>query len=417
VLGLALLVQAAVGVVNPAVRFQPVPEPQTVADPCRDRGPAGKWVRMSEAGAPKSIHNEGWLDSAAIWDGARIVVALRRNGKWKGTAFDPCANAWEPIAETTTLSRVEPWPSEMRDKPYLPAGANGSVESFSKLTVWDPARKAWVLVEGATPLAPRSLQTVAWVDHRLMVWGGWSYGVGVFGDGAVLDFARKTWKKMSAVGAPSPRFAPTAVAWTGSRLLVWGGRFQGTDYRTLRLVSGGAAYDPGADRWTPMSSENAPSPRTDATVVWTGRKLVVWSGATQPGGPALPDGGIYDPATDRWTRLEAPPGKVKLPTGNVGPLTHILVAADGRVVFLPENLGKVVVLDAERARWSELAADELGTRNSYRAFLLGRRLIVWGGVQVIAEHLCPPPVPNMPLCDPWAETAARDDGWMMVLPP
>jgi hypothetical protein len=35
---------------------------------------------------------------------------------------------------------------------------------------------------------------------------------------------------------------------------------------------------------------------------------------------------------------------------------------------------------------------------------------------VIAEHLCPPPVSGMPLCDPWAETAGRDDGWMVVLP-
>ena len=75
-----------------------------------------------------------------------------------------------------------------------------------------------------------------------------------------------------------------------------------------------------------------------------------------------------------------------------------------------------MLLDADRASWSTIEAAELGRRNSFRAFLLGRRLIVWGGVQLIAEHLCGPPIPGQPICDPWAETAARDDGWMILLP-
>jgi hypothetical protein len=74
-------------------------------------------------------------------------------------------------------------------------------------------------------------------------------------------------------------------------------------------------------------------------------------------------------------------------------------------------------LDADRAAWSTHAARELGNRTSFRAFLPGRRLLVWGGLTVVAEHRCARPVPGQPICDPWAETAARDHGWMLLLPP
>jgi hypothetical protein len=184
----------------------------------------------------------------------------------------------------------------------------------------------------------------------------------------------------------------------------------------VRTLGDGALYDPATDRWTPMSAANAPSARTDATVAWTGRKLVVWGGAPQMGGPPLSDGGIYDPKTDRWTHLDAPPDGLVLPKRNIGPLVRILVAPDGRVVFLPEQLGGIAVLDADTARWSSVDADGPGKRNSFRAFLLGRRLIVWGGQTLIAEHICPPPVPGQPICDSFAESAPRNDGWMIVLP-
>jgi hypothetical protein len=224
---------------------------------------------------------------------------------------------------------------------------------------------------------------------------------------------------MTAAGAPSPRLEPTAVAWTGSRLIVWGGRQATTSPGSLLVLADGAQYDPydpAADRWTPMSAAGAPSPRTDATVAWTGRRLVVVGGAALPGGPPLRGGAVYDPATDRWTPLAPPPGDLVLPKGNVGPLTRIMVALDGRVVFLPDGLGAVAILDADRGRWTTVGADGPGKRRDFRAFLLGRRLVVWGGLTVVAEHLCGPPIPGQPLCDPWAETASHDDGWMILLP-
>ena len=412
---LPLLLQAVFGVADPVQRFTPVAAPAAWADPCGDRGPAGRWLKMSTANAPPSIHNASWLDSATVWTGGRMVVALRKGGKWSGNAFDPCANAWSPIADTQELAREEPWQIEQRDRPFVASHANGSDDGFEKLLVWDSAAKKYVTVTAAPPLAPRGHYAVALFGRKLLVWGGWGHTLTALGDGAVLDIARKSWKKMSARGAPSPRLEPV-VAWTGSRLVVWGGRFMSSPGSAVAVLADGAQYDPAADKWTPMSPVNAPSPRVEPVVAWTGRKLIVVGGSAQLGGPPLRDGGIYDPATDRWTPVEPLPGDVVLPKANVGPLTRILIAPDGRVVFLPEKLTEIVILDPASARWTTLDADGPGKRNSYRAFLAGRRLIVWGGAQLIAEHICPPPVPGQPICDSWAEVAPRDDGWMILLP-
>ena len=137
---LAFVVLSTVGVASSIERFAPVPEPQGLADPCRDRGPVGRWVKMSAQGAPASIHNLGWLDSATVWDGTRFVVALRKNGTWSGHAFDPCANAWSPVGEARELPGREPWPSDGHDRPFQPSHVT-SDDGFEKVQVWDAARK------------------------------------------------------------------------------------------------------------------------------------------------------------------------------------------------------------------------------------------------------------------------------------
>ncbi len=106
--------------------------------------------------------------------------------------------------------------------------------------------------------------------------------------------ADDTWSGPLQV-EPRARWKHVA-AWTGSEMLVWGGQL--SDEASL-VLGDGARYDPTTDSWTPMSSEGAPSPRREALSVWTGSELVVWGGRGA-GYSALTDGAIYDPVLDRW---------------------------------------------------------------------------------------------------------------------
>jgi hypothetical protein len=91
------------------------------------------------------------------------------------------------------------------------------------------------------------------------------------------------WRSLSAANQPPPG-APPGIAWTGSRMLVWGG---GT--RT------GGLYDPVADAWETTALEGAPSVRSGHAAAWTGTELLVW------GGDAAAGGGRYTPP---WTTRE-----------------------------------------------------------------------------------------------------------------
>ena len=78
-------------------------------------------------------------------------------------------------------------------------------------------------------------------------------------------------------------------------MVVWGG---------IDSVSGwvntGGIYDPATDTWTAMSTTNAPSARDVHTAVWTGSKMVVWGGREPDSGIRINTGGVYDPVTDTW---------------------------------------------------------------------------------------------------------------------
>ena len=120
---------------------------------------------------------------------------------------------------------------------------------------------------------------------------------GAAADDATPEGARGTWRETSVVGVPAPRVHHSAV-WTGSEMLVWGGRRPGW----INGLGDGARYDPVRDVWRPMSTEDAPSARHEHGAVWTGSEMVVLGGRNYWLG-ALGEPGAYDPVHDRWRRL------------------------------------------------------------------------------------------------------------------
>ena len=81
------------------------------------------------------------------------------------------------------------------------------------------------------------------------------------------------WGATTTANAPLARDRHTAV-WTGSEMIVWGGRRNGS----WRYFNTGGRYNPSTDSWTATSTTNAPAGRAEHTAVWTGSEMIVWGG-------------------------------------------------------------------------------------------------------------------------------------------
>jgi len=261
------------------------------------------WTTISQIGAPA-----GRWEHAAVWTGTEMIIWGGRGDFFSeshyndGFAYNPANNTWRPI---TTVN--------------APVGRSqmASVWTGGQLIVWggisdgdiergdggryNPVNNTWTAL-AAAPLEARMEPSAVWTGTEMIVFGGlkkegqpgseiWY----TFGDGARYNLANNTWTLVNSLGAASSRTANTAL-WTGTEMLIWGGRFLPND----TIVTTGARYNPANNTWTAMTTANAPQPRVYHYSVWTGSEMIVWGGYIDSQGTLVNTGGHYSPSCDTW---------------------------------------------------------------------------------------------------------------------
>lgn len=204
---------------------------------------------------------------------------------------------------------------------------------------WRPLPRGPLGPDG--PFSRRSFPAAAWTGSELLVWGGktpGSFDQDVWhDDGAAFDPATGRWRTLPQ--APIDGRVPLSV-WTGEELIVWG-----SQDRELRFVDG-AAYDPAANSWRRMA--DGPVELTDATAVWTGQEMIVFGAALHGGNvPETPTaiGAAYDPDRDTWRRL---------PPSELSPQAHTAAWVGREMIALDYEQG-TAAYDPSTDRWRPLA--------------------------------------------------------------
>ncbi len=185
-------------------------------------------------------------------------------------------NSWRPDAENQLL-KLTATANARYTLPAISNCPNGCADN------------TWTATSTANPPAVRYFHTAVWTGSQMIIWGG-LYTYYPWNTGGRYDPASDTWTDTSTTDAPSARYLHTAV-WTGSEMIVWGGAGcpVGCSSNT------GGRYNPSTDSWTATSTTNAPAARFDHRAVWTGSEMIVWGG--RDGFDYYNTGGRYNPST------------------------------------------------------------------------------------------------------------------------
>ncbi|MBT3982754.1 MAG: hypothetical protein HOE90_15450, partial [Bacteriovoracaceae bacterium] len=182
----------------------------------------------------------------------------------------------------------------------------------------------------------------------------------------------------------SARFASESV-WTGKQMIVWGGK---TGSASSTRQNDGALYDPITDSWTPMTSTDAPTARSQHRVSWGGGKMFVFGGLGTNGTfSAAGQGGLYNPMTDDWDLVDTTDGDE--PSGRMG---HSLIYDHTNQQFIifggTTNTSVLAAsntyfLDPDgdaNGDWLKIGTAGAPTQRYYHGSLwTGSAMLVWGG--------------------------------------
>ncbi len=279
-----------------------------VADPASgassipfDACPPESWAPLTSSGAPS-----GRLGVTTVWTGSEMIVWGGSDGSSylaTGGAYDPVLDAWHPVTDAgAPVARTGHSAVWTGSRMIVWGGSTGSGSTWTNTGgAYDPVADQWTPtnVDGAP--SPRRSHSSAWTGTRMIVWGGTTLSVkpncnGDRSDGALYDPAIDSWTPMATAGAPSPRHGSSAV-WTGREMIVWGGSFEYycglPPYCCWYYGGGGKRYDPSTDVWAPITTLGAPPDSSGHSTVWTGSRMFAWQNRAD-------SSGRYDPGTDSW---------------------------------------------------------------------------------------------------------------------
>jgi N-acetylneuraminic acid mutarotase len=372
------------------------------------------WQRVSQAGQPSERQGH-----SIVWAGNRVVVwggyeNLTGSETSTGGRYDPTTDTWTPTSTTGA-------PSTRFNHSAVSTGATmilwggldfdtGETDTGGR---YDVASDTWTATSLVNAPEARNDATAVWTGSRMIVWGGFGSSLPVDSGGS-YDPVTDTWTATSLAGAPEARYGHTAV-WTGSRMIVWGGSdYDGVDF--TKLGSGGR-YDPAADTWTDTSLAGAPAPRNLHGAVWTGSRMIVWGGR-DAGEFSHNDGARYDPATDTWTATStsgAPQARDAFASAWTGSLMIVWGGASFDGASLA-NLSTGGRYNPASDSWTPtFTTGAPSARGRHRAVWTGNVMIVWGGYNTLGTGSR-----YNPITDSWSPTTnvgaptGRDEGYTMI---
>ena len=305
----------------------------------------------------------------AVWTGSQMLIY---GGEEAGTT----AEEFDPVTQSFFDLPPDPFVFDRTDHTAVWTGNEmiiwGGVEVSTFFTpeatgeIWTPSLGMWSEPYASPAPSPRAGHTAVWTGSEMIIFGG----RGAFGDfetGRRYDPALDDWRPYSHTNVPTFRQNHSAV-WTGTEMIVWGGTLDTWE-------NTGGRYDPTTDTWTSTTLTNAPAGREYHSATWSGSEMLIWGGT---GDFPLDDGARYDPVADSWTPMSATnalSARRKTPFVWTGSQAFLWggVASGGYL-----NDGRLY--DPVADTWTTISATGApDARAEHAAVWTGSEVVLWGG--------------------------------------
>ncbi|WP_438029777.1 Kelch repeat-containing protein [Sorangium sp. So ce233] len=271
--------------------------------------------------------------------------------------YPTAVDFYDPATHTWTTGGALPYPMS-------PVGAallqDGRVLFSPGGLVYDPTTGTTTSVPLTPGEAARGWEfaqtALTPLPSGLVLRTGGSDDESVLKEAVLYDPATNTWSSAGTMSVT--RHLHTATLLQDGRVLVVGGYTLNSDERPAGRTSV-EIYDPATGAWTAAAPTNLPRMQHTATLLPSGRVLVVGGGGTIYGGTeeeivVLVDAGetaeIYDPASDTWT-LTPPLNFRHTWASAVAPMSHgrvMAIGSEGAEIYKESNDTWTVIDDPIR---------------------------------------------------------------------
>jgi N-acetylneuraminic acid mutarotase len=336
--------------------------------------PGGSWTALPATPAAFSEPSERF-NAVSVWTGSEWLVW---GGQTSDNQFLRSGGRFKPLTSTWTNMALAGSPSPRANATAVWTGTEmivwGGNEFFSQQGTgarYHAGSNAWFPVSTVNAPRARSGHVAAWTGKEMIVWGGYYYtnflDTVFLNDGARYNPETDTWTRMTNHGFTFPAAFATAT-WTGKELLVAGGLSEAGP--NLYYVNTIYSYNPTNDGWSLAALLPNEHRRYGHTAVWTGTELLVWGGRTTN---VLDTGFRYNPATDIWADLPDTAASGRTGHSAVWTGQHMIIHGGESSFLLPDT----ALFDPVANRWT--TAGVLFGRANHTAVWTGTEMLIGTG--------------------------------------
>lgn len=249
------------GTVNTGCRYDPVSR-------------VWRTTSMSGAPSPRWYHGATWTGrEMVVWGGLATTQYSLTSELANGARYDPAADEWRDMSELgapgARWSPVFQWTGSE----VLVWGGLASFDYRFDGALYRPDTNSWRRVTGYRAPRPVASYSPVWTGRELMLFGGdmWADGGR---EGARYDPVLDRWLRVVMDEGAISRSGQSAVL-AGPDVILWGGSI---DASSGTCSNSGARLALVTGRWTPTTTDGAPSGRVDHTAIWTGQSMIIWGG-------------------------------------------------------------------------------------------------------------------------------------------